>query len=74
MSVTALLVIVPDVAVIEVVSVLLTLCAVASPELSMVAAAVFEDLQVTESVRSTASPFCKMPVAVNCAVCPEERD
>ena len=69
-----MLVMLPDVAVIVVVSVLLTLCAVTSPELSMVAAAVFEDFQVTEAVKSTASPFCRMPVAVNCAVCPEESD
>ena len=40
-----------------VVTVLLTLCAVASPELSMVAAAVFDDVQVTELVRSTVLPF-----------------
>jgi hypothetical protein len=40
-----------------VVSVLLTLFAVASPELSIVAAAVFEDVQVTESVKSVVVPF-----------------
>jgi hypothetical protein len=40
-----------------VVSVLLTLCAVASPALSIVATAVFEDDQVTELVRSTVVPF-----------------
>lgn len=70
----ALLVMLPDWAVTFVVSVLVTVFAVASPELSIVAAAVFEDVQVTESVRSTAFPFWRMPVAVNCAVCPEESD
>lgn len=40
-----------------VVTVLVTLSAVASPELSMVAAAVFDDVQVTELVRSTVLPF-----------------
>jgi hypothetical protein len=40
-----------------VVPVLLTLFAVASPELSTVATAVFEDVQVTELVRSTVFPF-----------------
>jgi len=73
-SLTALLVMLPDLAVMFVVSVLVTVCAVASPELSMVAAAVFEDAQVTESVIFTVFPFCRMPVAVNCAVCPEESD
>jgi hypothetical protein len=57
-----------------VVSVLVTVCAVASPELSIVATAVFEEVQVTESVRSTVFPFWRMPVAVNCAVSPEESD
>jgi hypothetical protein len=55
--VIALLVTLPDIALIVVVSVLLTLCAVASPELSMVAAVVFEDVQVTEFVKFTVSPF-----------------
>lgn len=57
-----------------VVSVLLTVCAVASPELPIVAAAVFEDVQVTELVRSTVVPFWRMPIAVNCCVAPEETD
>lgn len=57
MRVIALLVTLPDIALIVVVSVLLTLCAVASPELSMVAAVVFEDVQVTEFVKFTVSPF-----------------
>ena len=35
---------------------------------------VFEDVQVTEPVRFTVFPFWRMPVAVNCAVCPEESD
>jgi hypothetical protein len=70
----ALLVALPDLAVTFVVSVLVTVCAVAIPELSMVAAAVFEDVQVTESVKLTVFPFWRMPVAVNCAVCPEESD
>jgi hypothetical protein len=70
----ALLVTLPDAAVMFVVAVLVTVCAVASPELSMVAVAVFEEVQVTESVRFTVFPFCRMPVAVNCAVCPEESD
>jgi hypothetical protein len=37
--------------------VLLTLFAVANPELFIVAAAVFEDAHVTELVRSTVVPF-----------------
>jgi hypothetical protein len=57
-----------------VVSVLVTVSAVASPELSMVATAVFEDVQVTELVRSTVVPFCRMPTAVYCCVAPEEID
>ena len=72
--VMALLVMLPDLAVMFVVCVLVTDCAVASPELSMVAAAVFEDVQVTESVKFTVFPFWRMPVAVNCAVSPEESD
>jgi hypothetical protein len=52
-----LLVMLPDWAVMLVVSVLLTVCAVANPELSMVAAAVFDDAQVTESVKSVVVPF-----------------
>ena len=64
----------PDVAVTFVVSLLVTLCAVASPELSIVATAVFEDVQVTEVVRSTVVPFCRMPTAVYCCVAPEEID
>jgi hypothetical protein len=53
----ALLVTLPDAAVMLVVSVPVTVCAVASPELSMVAAVVFEDVQVTEVVKFTVSPF-----------------
>jgi hypothetical protein len=56
-STAVLLVMLPEVAVMFVVSVLLTLRAVARPELSIVAAAVFEDVQVTELVRSTVVPF-----------------
>jgi hypothetical protein len=52
-----LLVILPDLAVIFVVALLLTVFAVARPELSIVAVAVFEEVQVTESVRSTVLPF-----------------
>ena len=70
----ALLVILPDLAVMLVVAVLVTVCAVASPELSIVAAAVFEEVQVTESVRFVVFPFCRMPVAVNCVVWPEESE
>lgn len=55
-------------------SVLLTLFAVASPELSIVAAAVFDDVQVTELVRSTVVPFCRTPMAVYCCVAPDEID
>ena len=73
-SVMALLVMLPDLAATFVVWVLVTVCAVASPELLMVAAAVFEDVQVTESVRSTVFPFWRMPVALNCAVWPEKSD
>jgi hypothetical protein len=47
----------PDLAVMFVVSVLLTVFAVARPELSTVAAAVFDDVQVTEPVRSVVLPF-----------------
>ena len=56
-STAVLLVMLPDWAVMFVVSVLLTLRAVARPELPIVAAAVFEDVQVTELVRSTVVPF-----------------
>jgi hypothetical protein len=56
-SAAVLLVMPPDVAVMSVVPVLLTLFAVASPALSIVATAVFEDDQVTELVRSTVVPF-----------------
>lgn len=70
----ALLVMLPDLAVMFVVAVLVAVWAVANPELSMVAAAVFEDVQVTESVMSTVFPFWRTPVAVNCAVCAEEID
>jgi hypothetical protein len=40
-----------------VVWVLVTVFAVASPELTIVATAVFEDFHVTELVRSTVFPF-----------------
>jgi hypothetical protein len=73
-SVIALLVMLPDLAVMFVVSVLVTVGAVASPELSIVAAAEFEVVHVTESVKFTVVPFWRTPVAVNCAVCPEEID
>ena len=52
-----LLVTLPEAAVIFVVSVLVTLWPVASPELSIVAAAIFEDVHVTESVKSVVFPF-----------------
>lgn len=64
----ALLVTLPDVAVTVVVEVLVTVSAVARPELLIVATVVFEDVHVTESVRSTVFPFWRMPVAVNWAV------
>jgi hypothetical protein len=67
-KVIALLVTLPDLAVIVVVDVLLTVCAVARPELSIVATDVLEEVQVTASVRFTVFPFCRTPVAVNCAV------
>ena len=70
----ALLVMLPDLAVMFVVAVLEMVCAVASPALSIVAAVVFDDVQVTESVKSTVFPLWRMPVAVNWAVCPEEID
>ncbi len=57
-----------------VVSVLLTVSAVASPELSIVAAAVFDDDQVTELVKFTVVPSWRVPIAVNCCVAPEEID
>jgi hypothetical protein len=44
--------------------------AVASPVLSTVAAAVFDDVHVAESVRSAVVPSVKVPVAVNCSVRP----
>src|SRR5258708_22425090 len=55
-------------------SLLLTVSAVASPELSIVATAVFDDAQVTELVRSTVVPFWRVPIALNCCVAPEEID
>lgn len=64
----ALLVTLPDFAVIVVVEVVLTVCAVANPALSMVAVEVFEDVHVTASVKFTVFPFWRTPVAVNCAV------
>lgn len=70
----ALLVIFPDLALMLVVELLVTVCAVARPELSMVTAVVFEEVQVTESVKFVVFPFCRMPVAVNCAVWPEESE
>jgi len=72
--VMALLVTLPDLAVMLAVSALVKVCAVASPALSMVAAVVFEDVQVTESVKFTVFPFWRVPVAVNGAVSPEVRD
>jgi hypothetical protein len=64
----------PDWAVMLVVSVLLTVSAVARPELSIVATAVFEDVHVTELVKSVVVPFWRIPIAVNCCVAPEEID
>jgi hypothetical protein len=55
-------------------SVLLTVSAVASPALSIVATAVFDDVQVTELVRSTVVPFCRVAMAENCFAAPEEID
>lgn len=52
-----MLVMLPDWAVMFVVAVLVTVCPVASPVVSIVAAVVFEDVQVTESVKSTVFPF-----------------
>ena len=43
---------------------------VASPELPIVATAVFEELHATEPVRSRALPSVKVPVAENCFVRP----
>lgn len=57
-----------------VVSVLLTVSAVARPELSIVATAVFDDAQVTELVKFTVVPSWRVPIAVNCCVAPEEID
>lgn len=73
-STAVLLVMLPDWAVMFVVMVLLTLFAVARPELAIVAAVVFEDVQVTEVVRSTVVESCRMPTAVYCCVAPEEID
>ncbi len=47
---------------------LLTVSAVASPELSMVAAAVFDDVQVTELVKSVVVPSASSPTASYCSV------
>lgn len=66
-----LLVIDPDVAVMSVVSAELTLCAVASPLLSIVATLVFADCQVTASVMSIVLPSSSVPVAWYCTVLPE---
>lgn len=62
----------PDWAVMFVASVLLTVSAVANPELSIVATAVFEDVQVTALVKSTVVPSWRSPIASNCCVCPAE--
>lgn len=70
----ALLVMLPDLAVMLVVALLVTVCAVARPELSMVAADVFEEVQVTESVKSVVLPSWRWPVAVNCAVWAEDNE
>ena len=55
-------------------SLLVMVFAVASPELSIVATVVFDDVQVTEVVRSTVVPFWRVPIAVNCCVAAEEMD
>src|SRR5262249_57458064 len=44
--------------------------AVASPAAVMVATEVVAEAQVTEPVRSCVEPSEKVPVAVNCRVCP----
>ena len=63
-----LLTTVPEVAVIEVDWLVLTLWPVATPELLIVAALVFEDFHVTASVISTWLPFSNVPIAVNDSV------
>jgi hypothetical protein len=73
-STAVLLVILPDLAVILAVALLLTVFAAASPESSIVATVVFEELQLTESVRSIVLPFWSIPTAVYCCVCPDEMD
>jgi hypothetical protein len=67
-----LLVIEPDVAVISVLWVELTLCAVARPLLLIVATLVLEDCHVTASVISTVLPSFSVPIALYCTVSPEE--
>jgi len=56
------------------VSVVLMVSAVARPELSIVATAMFDDAQVTELVKFTVVPSWRVPIAVNCCVAPEEID
>jgi len=59
----ALLVTLPEEAVMYVDWEAVTLCPVATPVLTIVAALVFEDVQVTESVITTVHPSSKIPVA-----------
>jgi hypothetical protein len=64
----------PEVAVIEVVSDALTLCPVAMPLLLMVAALVFDDVHVTPSVMTTLVPSSNVAVATNAWVSPDVID
>ena len=61
----ALLVTVPEDAVMHVAWEAVTLCPVATPVLAIVAALVFDDVQVTESVITTALPSSSVPVTMN---------
>lgn len=67
-KVAVLLTTLPEVAVIEVLCEVLTLCPVAIPVLAIVAALVLDDFQVTAFVMSTWLPFCNVPIAVNDSV------
>ncbi len=64
----------PELAVMLVVADEVRLCPVATPELEMVAALVFEDVQVTSSVTTEVLPSSKVAFATNAWVSPEVID
>lgn len=55
-----------------VVDVVVTVSAVATPLVLIVATAVFDEVQVAEFVRSTVEPFASSPVATKFVVPPDE--